>query len=97
MRANIIEDDYTQQWFNNHKTKTCICSYRILERVLNDLTQYALEAIGDAHHSAPFASIQDMPQESLYELQLQIQFQFKKRHEKLCMLTFVLTIGLSFS
>ena len=68
-----------------------------MERVSNNLTQYALEAIGDAHHSAPFASIQDMSQESLYELRLQIQFQFKKRHVKLCMLTFVLTIGLSFS
>ena len=71
--------------------------HKILERVLTNLTQYALEAIGDAHHSAPFASIQDMSQESLYELRLQIQFQFKKRHVKLCMLTFVLTIGLSFS
>ena len=55
---------------------------------MTNLTQYALEAIGDAHHSAPFASIQDMSQESLYELRLQIQFQFKKRHVKLCKLTF---------
>ena len=85
----------THKWFNNHKT--CISSLKILERVSNNLTQYALEAIGDARHSAPFASIQDMSQESLYELRLQIQFQFKKRRVKLCLLTFVLTFGLSFS
>ena len=40
---------------------------------MNNLTLYALEAIGDEHHSAPFASIQNMYQESLYELHLKIQ------------------------
>ena len=55
---------------------------------MNNLTQHALEAIGDAHHSAPFASIQNMSQESLYELNLQTQFQFKKSRVKKCMLTF---------
>ena len=75
------------------QSQTCISSLKISERVLNNLAHYALEAIGDEHHSAPFASIQNMSQECLIDdLHLKIQniFQFKTCHVKRCMLTFCL-------